>query len=300
MSEMHVGIDVSDNQGKIDHKKVVEAGCEFTILRSTRGSGKADYRFAENLAGFLALGILVEVYKYTYATTVAMAKAEAQKVLQLLQQYGHRCKIWWDVEDRNTVGLLSQSVLTACIRAAQETIEAAGYEFGIYTGENVIRENWFQHAEFNCEFWIARYPLDNGDTIKTLTTIPPADKMPRIGFTPAAWQWTSQGQVPGISGNVDLNVRYSMPAQSLVPNQDYMYIVSVADVVSREKAEEAACCLHKSIGYKIHGIITKGIKIWCVSIADVWTEMEAVAAQEFIKTLYPKMQVNIHKAQVFE
>ena len=134
MKRIYVGIDASDNQGKIDHKKVVEAGCEFAVLRSTRGSGKADYRFTENLAGFLAQGIPVEVYKYMYATTVEMAKEEARKVLELLVKHGHKCIIWWDVEDRNTIGLLDQSVLTACIRAAKEGIEAAGFEFGIYIG----------------------------------------------------------------------------------------------------------------------------------------------------------------------
>lgn len=39
---MRLGIDVSDNQGYIDWKKVKTAGVQYAILRSTRGSGNPD------------------------------------------------------------------------------------------------------------------------------------------------------------------------------------------------------------------------------------------------------------------
>ena len=48
MSRKYMGIDVSDNQGKIDWKQVVEDGCQFAILRSVRHSGKADNQFEAN------------------------------------------------------------------------------------------------------------------------------------------------------------------------------------------------------------------------------------------------------------
>ena len=54
---MWKGIDVSDNQGKIDWKKVKAAGCDFAILRSVRRSGKADYQFSANVAGCQENGI---------------------------------------------------------------------------------------------------------------------------------------------------------------------------------------------------------------------------------------------------
>ena len=133
---MWKGIDVSDNQGKIDWTQVAAAGVQFAILRSVRRSGKTDYQFAANLAGCRQYNIPVAVYKYTYAVTEAQAQEEARQVVALLQQYNLTTgtMVWWDVEDRNTLQPLGRAKLTALIRAARTVIEAAGYRFGIYVG----------------------------------------------------------------------------------------------------------------------------------------------------------------------
>ena len=55
---MWKGIDVSDNQGKIDWTQVAAAGVQFAILRSVRRSGKTDYQFAANGGGTGAEAIL--------------------------------------------------------------------------------------------------------------------------------------------------------------------------------------------------------------------------------------------------
>ena len=100
MSKKYMGIDVSDNQGKIDWKQVVEDGCQFAILRSVRHSGKTDNQFETNLAGCRDNNIPVAVYKYTYARTVEEAQKEAQQVVDLLKVNNLACKVFWDVEDR--------------------------------------------------------------------------------------------------------------------------------------------------------------------------------------------------------
>ena len=136
---MYKGIDVSDNQGVIDWSKVAAAGAQFAVLRSVRRSGKTDYQFAANLAGCQQYNIPVSVYKYTYATSEYDARKEAKQVVQLLEEHGLKSIVWWDVEDRDSLCSLGSSKLTACIQAAREVIEAAGLQFGLYTGLYVYR-----------------------------------------------------------------------------------------------------------------------------------------------------------------
>ena len=63
---MKKGIDVSAYQGKINWKKVKDAGCEFSIIRTTTQNNKIDTCFDFNLKGCVDNNIAVSYYKYTY------------------------------------------------------------------------------------------------------------------------------------------------------------------------------------------------------------------------------------------
>ncbi|HJC88023.1 MAG TPA: hypothetical protein H9926_08420 [Candidatus Eisenbergiella intestinigallinarum] len=202
---MWKGIDVSDNQGAVSWNQVKKAGCQFAVLRSVRRSGKPDGQFAANVSGCRANGIPFEVYKYTYATVPSVAAEEAKQVVDLLQRYGLSCRIWWDVEDAS-LKKIGTGVLTGLIRSAWNIVEGAGMEFGIYTGLAFYHAGYFDPSAFDCPFWIARYPAS---AHYPFSAAPPDGKYcPQITQTLAAWQYTSRGRVDGISGPVDLNVRY--------------------------------------------------------------------------------------------
>lgn len=202
---MWKGIDVSDNQGVIDWKKVKAAGCDFAILRSVRRSGKADYQFEANVAGCQENGIPFEVYKYTYATTPSQAAAEAAQVVDLLQTHDLSCRVWWDVEDLS-LQALGSGVLTGLIQTARNIIAGAGLESGIYTGKAFYEAGYFDTSAFDCPFWIARYPVSSNFPF---ASDPPADKWrPVISQPLTAWQYTSKGRIDGINGPVDLNACY--------------------------------------------------------------------------------------------
>lgn len=204
MQQMKV-IDVSDNQGKIDWQEVAAAGVKKAILRSVKRSGQPDPTFYQNLDGCRKNGIRTEVYKYTYAQNQTQAAEEAQQVAALLQQAGLKCPVWWDVEDRELLVPLGRSVLTACIQAAQEAVEAAGYEFGIYTGLDFYNSGYFDTDHFDCPYWIARYP---SGAVMELGQEPDESKKPQIKGKLRGWQYTSNGRVEGISGPVDLSEFY--------------------------------------------------------------------------------------------
>lgn len=206
---MYKGIDVSDNQGVIDWSKVKQAGCEFAILRSVRHSGKADNQFSKNLEACRKYDIPVGVYKYTYAKTVEEAKKEAEQVVNLLKTHNLRCKVFWDVEDRDYLYGLGKEKLTEVIQAAQAVIENAGLPFCLYVGLHVYKEKWFDFSSFTCPLWGARYPLKG---TKTLSDTPAEKYKPDLSRDIYGWQYSSDGKVDGISTNVDLDILYENPA----------------------------------------------------------------------------------------
>ena len=280
MQKIWKGIDVSDCQGKIDHAKVATAGCEFAIQRSTRRSGRPDQRFAENLEGFHRYGIPVSVYKYTYATTPQAAVMEAQQVIALLQRYGLDCIIWWDVEDRDVLWPIGKTRLTSCIYAARETIETAGYRFGIYSGAYVRSEGWFDFDRFAaCPMWGARYY--RGDKVIRFGEFPDEAGKPNLGRELWGWQHTSTGRIPGISGNVDLDVCWQDPAgiQEAPPEPGILYTVSIADVWTKEPAQAIAAVYPGCRVHHVSALDASGAELWVTSVADVWTREQAEEAQ---------------------
>lgn len=236
---MYKGIDVSDNQGVINWGKVKAAGVQFAVLRSVRRSSKADYQFANNVAGCRANGIPFGVYKYTYATTEDAARTEAQQVIALLESISadKSTIVWWDVEDQDTLWKLGWANLTAIISAAKAVIVSAGYRFGLYVGLYVYKENWFDFSAFAADpLWVARYP----STAQKDLSYNPAEKYkPSVGRAIWGWQYSSNGKVDGISGPVDLDICYTDPAPQEQPKEEsgVIYTVSVADVWTREQAE---------------------------------------------------------------
>lgn len=241
MSKKYMGIDVSDNQGKIDWQQVAGDGCRFAILRSVRHSGKADNQFTANLAGCREQRIPIAVYKYTYAKTVEEAQKEAQQVVDLLRANDLVCKVFWDVEDREYLYKLGRDRLTEVIKAAQKVIESAGFEFCLYVGLNVYKENWFDFTQFSCPLWVARYPISG---VKTLKDIPAEKYTPSVGRELYGWQFSSEGNVKGIATNVDLNVLYQDPTTLDRPldkndvQEDKEKYVFMTNGISKSQAEQ--------------------------------------------------------------
>ena len=241
MSDRYIGIDVSDNQGVIDWKQVMQDGCKFAILRSVRHSGKTDYQFDANLRGCRENNIPIAVYKYTYARTVEEAEKEAQQVVNLLRKHGLVCKVFWDVEDRDYLYKLGKAKLTEAIKAAQRVVEGAGLEFCLYAGLYVYNENWFDFTQFDCPLWIARYPVKG---TKTLRDIPSEKYTPSVGRDLYGWQFSSEGKISGISTNVDLDVLYHDPVTlggKIRPDDtqanDGAYLF-MTDTISKNQAEQ--------------------------------------------------------------
>lgn len=189
------GIDVSSWQGKPDWPKVSNSGVKFAILRIHQKSG-VDTSFEHNYKGCKSNGILIGGYKYSYALTSAQAIEEAENVISVLGGRGLDFPVFYDLEWAQQRSLGKQAIENIAV-AFLTRIKKAGYKAGIYCNldwhNNVLSDALKQ---YDC--WIARYPAnDNGSAQERLR--------PNVGV---GWQYSSKGKVPGINGNVDMDVFY--------------------------------------------------------------------------------------------
>lgn len=138
----------------------------------------------------------VGVYKFSYALSPAQATAEAQAVLRALGGRKLDYPVFYDLEWEQQRAL-SKSALNAIVYEFRRNIVEAGYRFGIYCNTDWYK-NVLDVAALPYDYWIAAYPYqDTGVIVESLR--------PAFGM---GWQYSSKGRVPGIAGDVDLDVFY--------------------------------------------------------------------------------------------
>lgn len=190
-------IDVSSYQGVINWNLVKQSGIDCAIIKIMRKDLNKDKMFELNYKSACAAGVnVIGVYNYSYAMTVAKAKADAKKVIELLNR--RKTTVWLDVEDKCQKGL-GKSLLSI-IQAYRGIIESAGYDFGVYTGLSFYNSYIKPYGGLDCKLWIARYGVNNGKyNVKY---------QPVVSGNVVGWQYTSKGSVKGVNGDVDLSVFY--------------------------------------------------------------------------------------------
>ncbi|MBR5267002.1 MAG: cell wall-binding protein, partial [Lachnospiraceae bacterium] len=178
------GIDVSHWKQTIDWKKVAADDVSFVML-GTRYNNEVDPYFGTNAINAHNAGLKVGAYIYSYATTVAMAEAEADFVLDLIKDYPISYPVVIDVES-SEMSALSPTDLATVINAFCQKVELAGYYPMVYSNDYWL-SNKIDMSKLHYDVWAARYDV-------------------KPTYTGAAmWQATNQGEVNGISGAVDIN-----------------------------------------------------------------------------------------------
>lgn len=202
-------IDVSSYQGEINWNQVHEIGISKAVLKVIRKDLTPDKRFEENYANAIKAGVnIIGFYNYSYALTKGKAITDANTVLNVLN--GRKGIIWLDLEDKTQQGL--GSTIVDIINEYGGIIEAAGYEFGVYTGMSFYNSFIKPYkSKIKCtRWWIARYY--NGYNKMSISIDPNEQYNPKIttGLNLYAWQYTSAGQISGINGDVDINILYDV------------------------------------------------------------------------------------------
>ena len=191
------GIDVSEHQGRIDWNAVKASGIDFAILRVGFGApswgGRVDYQFNRNISECERLGIPYGVYIYSYAFDNQQAADEASMVINCLSGHNPRLPVYYDLEDNSIIANGRQTGIASRAQVFCNRISAAGYEPGIYANlnwfNNILTDSVFKSSSW--DHWIAQYNSQ-------------CDYTGNYSF----WQYKSNGKVPGINGNVDMNYAY--------------------------------------------------------------------------------------------
>ena len=191
------GIDVSKWNGRIDWKKVKKAGIDFCIIR-TGYSKTVDHKFKYNIEEAIENGLQIGVYHFSYATTNAKAKEEAEFCLELIKPYKKYITlgVWFDYEydsvsySRRYGVYPTKKSVTSLAKTFCSTVEKNGYSTGIYTNLD-FSSNYFTKEVLD------KYP----------TWVAVWGKMNYHGKY-VMWQYTDSGRVDGIHGKVDMNIFY--------------------------------------------------------------------------------------------
>lgn len=189
------GIDVSRWQGKIEWQQVKKDGVEFVMIRGGYGENHVDSRFHENARGANAAGVPMGIYWFSYALNPEMAKKEAGYAVKLARQYQVSWPIAYDFEydsvdyaEKNGV-IITRALATQMAKAFCEEVKKFGYIPMFYANLEYLEE-YFDRSQLPYDLWYAQYA----------STAAVKEK--------AIWQYSSQGRISGIEGDVDLNYGY--------------------------------------------------------------------------------------------
>lgn len=194
-----LGIDVSTFQGEIDWQKVKQAGVTFAIIRvGGRGYGEAgtlyaDKRAQDNYKGAKEAGLDVGAYFFSQAVNEKEAVEEAEYVLEQVKDWEITMPIVFDWEyigEQARTAYVEPQMLTDCMNAFSARIRQAGLEAMIYVNMDQAADSFYIEEVEDTALWLAMYEgwKENPHKVEM-------------------WQYTNEGKIPGISGNVDINLQ---------------------------------------------------------------------------------------------
>ncbi len=194
-NDVMIGIDVSKWQGNIDWDKVKESGVTFAFIRLGTQTGPhqdsaLDSYFKQNIENAKKAGIQVGVYYYTYAGSKEEASTQASWVLEQLKDYELDLPVVFDWECYSYFNSFGVSLygLNEIADTFLQAVKNKGYQPMLYASKNYLQKVW-KYLDYPT--WLAHY---------TESTDYEGDYQ--------YWQFTNTGRVPGIDGNVDIDIYY--------------------------------------------------------------------------------------------
>ena len=195
-AEVAFGIDVSHHQGVIDWQAVADSGVEFVFVRLgyrgiTGGELHEDDYVRENLRGAKEAGLQLGAYFYSQAITVEEARQEAAFALEILGDTRLDLPLVFDWEQEKRTENVPASTVTDSAIAFCEDIALAGFTPMVYFNGYQAEHQMDMARLDGYLWWLAMYDIN--------------EEFPcRMDY----WQYSCTGSVPGIEGNVDLNLMF--------------------------------------------------------------------------------------------
>lgn len=189
------GIDVSAWQADIDYSAVRDAGCSFVIMRvgSYYSKLKPDDYFRQNLKNAAAAGLDVGVYIYTTDRDADTAREHARWIVEQLDGQKLDLPIVFDWEEFGNFQQYGISIrdLNDVYAAFADEVSKLGYTPMLYGSRNVLEMVWSERSKSIAPVWLAHYT-----------------KQTSYAGEYAIWQASAYGSIPGIEGDVDMDIQY--------------------------------------------------------------------------------------------
>lgn len=194
------GIDVSHYQGNINWSLVAKSGVQVVYVKATEGTGYNDPMFHANVAGARAAHL--EVGAYHFARPNNPPVTEAAHFVQAIHGADLTLKPVLDLEEPTSGNAITSAALVAWVKEFVSYVRAhTGQDVILYTGVWYINEHGGLRG-LSMPLWVSLYgpSVPDAGTWKSWVM----------------WQYSDKGIVPGVVGNVDLNVATSLDAIRLV------------------------------------------------------------------------------------
>lgn len=190
------GIDVSRFQGEVDWEQVKAAGYKFAMLRAGYGDNTVDEQFRRNASECNRIGLPIGAYWFCYSASPENAAKEADSCIRTVSPYRLEYPVCFDIEQASADYVESQGIsftpalARSMVKSFCNRVESKGYYAMFYSNRSFFDTYLGTELSKRYAFWYARYT----DTFD--------------GTDCGMWQYSSTGRVPGISGNVDLDLAY--------------------------------------------------------------------------------------------
>lgn len=184
------GIDISYYQGDIDFNKL-KGNVDFAMVRTSYGHFTEDSKYKEYVKGLESAGIPYGFYHFSYATTTQEAKEEANGFINIIKNYKPLYPVAIDVESSSVTEDVRADDLVDIVKTFCQMVEDAGYYVSIYANLSYL-DGKLNSSELNdYDKWLAQW-----------------SNAPTYTKPFGMWQYSSKGSMPGIDGNVDLDIAY--------------------------------------------------------------------------------------------
>lgn len=186
-SEIYDGIDVSEWQGNINFEEVKASGIDIVYIKSSEGTNYIDPYFKSHYEGAKENDLNIGFYHFLTASNVQEAEAEARFFASVVNTLDVDCRLAMDFEVFD--GLNIEEINDISFAFLSEVQRLTEKEVIVYSDAFNARETFSSSLASEYPVWVAEYGTDEPEDGKWPTW---------VGF-----QYTNQGRISGISGNVD-------------------------------------------------------------------------------------------------
>ena len=175
------GIDIYEGDNIQDWNAIKNAGIEVVIQKATQGTTHIDkllqYRYPKMKEAGVKVGF------YHFANNTGDPEAQAEYFLNTITGLQSDTVLWLDIEaeenwnKQDAINFANQFI---------DYIQKQGHKIGVYSGESFYKD-YLEGNILEVPLWIASY-----------------GKQPSL-YPNCSWQYSENGQLNGIEGNVDLD-----------------------------------------------------------------------------------------------